>query len=75
VIIGKDIGKGVIRQVSECIENLGINVISFSMRGDDDGNFQGFIQLEVSTPEHLNLAIAALKSLDYVIEVQRNVPG
>lgn len=71
VIIGKDIGKGVIRQVSECIENLGINVISFSMRGDDDGNFQGFIQLEVSTPEHLNLAISALKSLDYVIEVQR----
>ncbi len=73
VIIGKDIGKGVIRQVSECIENLGINVISFNMRGDDDGNFQGFIQLEVSTPEHLTLAISALKSLDYVIEVQRGM--
>jgi hypothetical protein len=26
--------------------------------------------LEVSTPEHLNLAISALKSFDYVIDVK-----
>jgi GTP pyrophosphokinase len=69
VIKGHDVGRGVIRQVSECIENLGINVQSFSMSGDDGGEFVGRVKLEVSTPEHLNLAIAALKSFEYVSEV------
>ena len=74
VIKGRDIGRGVIRQVSECIENLGINMQSFSMSGDDGGDFQGNVRLEVNTPEHLNLAIGALKSFEYVyaVEIQEN---
>ncbi len=70
IITGRDIGKGVIREISECIERLGINMQSFSMSGDDGGHFQGNVILEVSTPEHLNLAISALKNFEYVTDVQ-----
>ncbi len=70
IIEGRDIGRGVIRQVSECIENLGINMQSFNMTGNKGGDFVGKVKLEVSTPEHLNLAIAALKSFDYVSNVE-----
>ena len=40
------------------------------MSGDDGGLFQGNVILEVSTPEHLNLAISALKNFEYVTDVQ-----
>jgi GTP diphosphokinase / guanosine-3',5'-bis(diphosphate) 3'-diphosphatase len=70
IITGRDIGRGVIHQVSGCIESLGINMQSFNMSGDEGGLFQGNVILEVSTPEHLNLAISALKSFDYVIDVK-----
>lgn len=69
VVKGRDIGRGVIRQISECIENLGISMQSFSMSGDDGGDFQGNVRLEVSTKEHLNLAVGALKNFEYVSEV------
>ena len=75
IVTGRDIGKGVIAQVSACIENLGINVIAFNMRGDDAGHFQGLIEMEVNTAEHLNLLISTLKGFDYVTGVQRREPG
>jgi hypothetical protein len=43
---------------------------SFNMTGNKGGDFVGKVKLEVSTPEHLNLAIAALKSFDYVSNVE-----
>ncbi len=71
IITGRDVGRGVIREISECIERLGINMQSFSMSGDD-GLFQGNVILEVSTPEHLNLAISALKNFEFVTSVEEH---
>jgi GTP diphosphokinase / guanosine-3',5'-bis(diphosphate) 3'-diphosphatase len=71
VISGRDIGRGVIREISECIERLGINMQSFSMSGEE-GLFQGNVILEVSTQEHLNLAISALKGFEYVTDVEEH---
>ncbi len=70
-ISGIDDGVGVIERVTNKISsNLGINIRSLSIEGDE-GYFEGRISLVVMNKDQLNLVIKSLKSLDGISEVIR----
>ncbi len=71
LISGIDDGPGVIERVtSEISSNLGLNIRSFSIEGNE-GYFEGKMSLIVSNTNQMNQAINALKSLDGVSSVTR----
>lgn len=70
VVVGIDVGPGVIQQLSDRILSLGLNIRSFSISGED-GYFEGRITMVVSNIDQLNQAITALKAFDYVSSVTR----
>ncbi|MBX2814378.1 MAG: RelA/SpoT family protein [Saprospiraceae bacterium] len=70
-INGVDDGPGVIERVtSEISTKLGLNIRSFSIKGDE-GYFEGKISLIVSNTNQMNQAILALKNLDGISNVTR----
>ena len=70
-IIGVDSGPGVIQALTnEISNNLGINIRSFSIQGDE-GYFEGKISLFVKNKDQLNHVIAAIKRLDGINNVTR----
>jgi GTP pyrophosphokinase len=70
-INGIDDGPGVIERVTNKISsNLGINIRSLSIQGDE-GYFEGRISLVVMNKDQLNLVIKSLKTLDGISEVVR----
>jgi len=70
-IIGIDDGPGVIERLThEISSNLGVNIRSFSIAGDQ-GYFEGKISLLVANKDQLNLAIKNLKNLENISSVMR----
>jgi len=70
-ISGIDAGPGVIEKLTSKISTtLGINIRSFSIKGDQ-GYFEGKISLMVRNIDELNVIIRTLRSLDYVSTVSR----
>jgi GTP diphosphokinase / guanosine-3',5'-bis(diphosphate) 3'-diphosphatase len=70
VITGIDRGRGVIRELSECLESLNIDVRSFSILGED-GFFEGRYSIRVRNHNELAYVILSLKKFDYVQNVTR----
>ncbi len=70
-IAGIDDGPGVIERVThEISNNLGLNIRSFSIEGNE-GYFEGQVSLLVRNTDQLNLAIRSLQNLDNVSTVSR----
>ncbi len=70
-IIGIDDGPGVIERLThEISSNLGVNIRSFTIAGDQ-GYFEGKISLLVTNKDQLNLAIKNLKNLENISSVVR----
>lgn len=70
-IIGVDSGPGVIQKItSELSNNLGINIRSFSIAGNQ-GYFEGNVSIFVKNKDQLNLVMNAIKKLDGVTNVTR----
>ena len=70
-IAGIDAGPGVIEGVThEISNNLGLNIRSFSIEGNE-GYFEGKVSLLVRNTDQLNLAIRSLQNLDNVSTVSR----
>jgi len=70
VVIGIDSGPGVIKQLTDRISGLGINIRSFSISGEG-GYFEGRIGLIVANIDQLNHVMRDLKSFDWVTSVIR----
>jgi GTP pyrophosphokinase len=70
VVTGIDSGPGVIKELTDKISSLGINIRSFSISGEG-GYFEGRIGLIVANTDQLNLVTRALKSFDWVSSVVR----
>lgn len=70
VVTGIDSGPGVIKQLTDRISNLGINIRSFSISGEG-GYFEGRIGLIVANIDQLNHVMRNLKSFDWVSSVVR----
>ncbi|MDX1478955.1 MAG: ACT domain-containing protein, partial [Saprospiraceae bacterium] len=71
LLTGIDDGVGVIERVTNTISsNLGINIRSFNIAGDE-GYFEGRISLVVLNKDQMNLAIRSLKSLKGISQVSR----
>lgn len=70
VVTGIDSGPGVIKDLTDKISGLGINIRSFSISGEG-GYFEGHIGLIVANINQLNQAVQALKSFDWVSSVVR----
>lgn len=72
-IIGVDSGPGVIQAItSEISSNLGINIRSFSIQGDE-GYFEGKISLFVKNKDQLKHVINSIKKLEGISHVKRLV--
>lgn len=72
-IIGVDSGPGVIQAItSEISNNLGINIRSFSIEGNE-GYFEGKVSLFVKNKDQLNHVIASIKRLEGINNVTRIV--
>jgi len=70
-IEGVDSGVGVIQKISnELSNNLGINMRSFSMEGNE-GHFLGKVGIFVLNKDQLNQVITAIKKLDGIANVTR----
>ncbi len=70
VVIGIDSGPGVIKQLTDRISKLGINIRSFAISGEG-GYFEGRIGLIVANIDQLNHIMRELKSFDWVSSVVR----
>jgi GTP diphosphokinase / guanosine-3',5'-bis(diphosphate) 3'-diphosphatase len=70
VITGSDRGRGVIEELSKCISDLGINIRSFSIQGDN-GYFEGHFSVLVRNAVELNFLIKELRKFEYVQNVRR----
>jgi GTP pyrophosphokinase len=70
LVTGIDSGPGVIKQMTDRISNLGINIRSFAISGEG-GYFEGRIGLIVANIDQLNLVMRQLKSFDWVSSVAR----
>ncbi len=70
VVTGIDSGPGVIKELTDKISSLGINIRSFSISGEG-GYFEGHIGLIVANTDQLNLVMRALKSFEWVSSVVR----
>lgn len=70
-ITGIDNGPGIIQRLTENISNnLGLNIRSFSINGNE-GYFEGKISLLVKNTNQLHMAIMALQNLESVSTVTR----
>ncbi|HQW12102.1 MAG TPA: RelA/SpoT family protein [Saprospiraceae bacterium] len=69
-ITGSDDGPGIIQSITQNIYNLGLNIRSFFIEGNQ-GYFEGKIKLVVNNTNQLHLAITAIKNLPYVSSVIR----
>ena len=70
-IIGVDSGPGVIQTItSEISNNLGINIRSFSIEGNE-GYFEGKVSIFVKNKDQLNVVINSINKLDGVTNVTR----
>lgn len=69
-ITGSDDGPGIIQTITQNIYNLGLNIRSFYIDGNE-GYFDGKIKLVVSNVVQMNQAITAIKNLPYVSSVVR----
>ena len=70
-IVGVDDGPGIIERIShEISTKLGVNIRSFSIRGDE-GYFEGRISLLVMNKDQLNMAVRTLQNLDMISNVSR----
>lgn len=67
---GLDSGKGVIEKISHEIVELGLEIRSFNIAGND-GAFEANISLLVKNTDQLYLAMQALKNLDHISTVSR----
>jgi GTP diphosphokinase / guanosine-3',5'-bis(diphosphate) 3'-diphosphatase len=74
IVNGTDKGRGVIRELSDCIAQIGINIKSFSISGSG-GYFEGEISLQVSHEDQVTQAIMAIKKFDFVQNVRRVEPA
>ncbi len=70
LIAGVDSGPGVIEQLTSNITNLGLNIRSFYIDGDQ-GYFEGKISLLIANKDQLNIVIRALKNLEGISSVTR----
>jgi len=70
VVTGIDSGPGVIKELTDKISGLGINIRSFSISGEG-GYFEGRIGLIVANTDQLNLVMRSLKGFDWVSSVVR----
>lgn len=70
VVTGIDSGPGVIKELTDKISGLGINIRSFSISGEG-GYFEGRVGLVVANLDQLNVVIRELKSFDWVSQVIR----
>ena len=69
-INGTDDGPGIIQSITQNIYNLGLNIRSFYIDGNE-GYFEGKIKLVVNNTHQLHLATMAIKNLPYVSSVVR----
>ena len=70
-IIGVDSGPGVINAISnELSNNLGINIRSFSIEGDE-GYFEGKVSIFVKNKDQLNHVMNSILKLDGITHVSR----
>ena len=70
-VTGIDNGPGIIERLThEISTNLGVNIRSFNIWGDE-GYFEGKISLLVANTDQLNLAIRQLQNLEIVSTVTR----
>ena len=70
-IIGVDSGPGVIQSITnEISNNLGINIRSFSIEGDE-GYFEGKVSVFVRNKDQLNVVMNSISKLDGVSNVTR----
>lgn len=69
-ITGIDDGPGVIERLSHNISDLGLNIRSFNIEGNE-GYFEAKISLFVQNLDQLHMAIRALKNLNNVSTVSR----
>jgi len=70
-IIGVDSGPGVIQKItSELSNNLGINIRSFSIAGNQ-GYFEGKVSIFVKNKDQLNVVMSAINKLEGVTNVTR----
>lgn len=67
---GMDSGTGVIETISHEITEIGLNIRSFNISGED-GFFEAHVSLLVRNTDQLYLAIQQLKNLGYVSTVSR----
>ena len=70
VITGVDAGRGIIQRLTQEINDLDINIRSFSISGNE-GYFEGKIALLVSNTDQLTLAVKSLQNLENVSTVIR----
>jgi GTP pyrophosphokinase len=70
VIKGMDDGPGIIQSITQNIYNLGLNIRSFHIDGNE-GYFEGRVKLVVGNINQLNSAIEAINNLTYVSSVMR----
>jgi GTP diphosphokinase / guanosine-3',5'-bis(diphosphate) 3'-diphosphatase len=72
-VTGVDSGVGVIQKLTNLISNdLGINMRGISIQGNE-GYFEGKISIFVMNKDQLNVAIKAIKQLDGIAVVEREV--
>ena len=69
-INGTDDGPGIIQSITQNIYNLGLNIRSFYIDGNE-GYFEGKIKLVINNTYQLHLATVAIKNLPYVSSVVR----
>ncbi|MDX2135521.1 MAG: RelA/SpoT family protein [Saprospiraceae bacterium] len=70
MVTGIDIGPGAIQRLTDRLANLGVNIRSFSISGDD-GYFEGRIAFVVNHADQIAIVIRNLKELDWVSNVSR----
>ncbi len=70
LVKGIDAGKGVVQRVAGQITNLGLNIKTFNINGNN-GYFTGEITIEVEDTQQLDQAIEALESLADVSKVEK----
>ena len=71
VMTGVDGGTGVIETISHEITELGLDIRSFNISGED-GFFKATVRILVRNTDQLYLALQKLKNLDYVSTVYRS---
>lgn len=69
-IQGIDIGRGVIARITDIINNIGLNIKSFSISGEG-GYFTGVVGLYINHVDQVQEIIRTLKDFEWIHNVQR----